>query len=101
MRKPCTYFIIILTALLAACSDARTESASAELTRAEEAFSESDYASAMNIAASALDLPQPDSIVCARLYDIIARCHRNAGNAEAELSYAQQAAEWAPNDSLV
>ncbi|MDE5793907.1 MAG: hypothetical protein K2I08_04230 [Muribaculaceae bacterium] len=101
MRKPCTYFIIILTALLAACSDARTESASAELIRAEEAFSESDYASAMNIAAAALDLPQPDSIVCARLYDIITRCHRNAGNAEAELSYAQQAAEWAPNDSLV
>lgn len=101
MKKPCTYFIIILTALLAACSDAGSESASAELTRAEKAFSESDYASAMNIAASALDLPQPDSIVCARLYDIIARCHRIAGNAESELSYAQQAAEWAPNDSLV
>lgn len=101
MKKLCTYFIIILTALLAACSDAGSESASAELTRAEKAFSESDYASAMNIAASALDLPQPDSIVCARLYDIIARCHRSAGNAESELSYAQQAAEWAPNDSLV
>lgn len=101
MKKPCTYFIIILIALLAACSDVGSESASAELTRAEKAFSESDYASAMNISASALDLPQPDSIVCARLYDIIARCHRIAGNAESELSYAQQAAEWAPNDSLV
>ena len=101
MKKPCTYILIILTALLAACSDARPESASTELTRAEEAFSESDYASAMNIAASALDLPQPDSIVCARLYDIIARCHRSARNPQAELSYAQQAAEWAPNDSLV
>ncbi|MDE7345350.1 MAG: hypothetical protein K2N48_01255 [Muribaculaceae bacterium] len=101
MKKPSTYIIIILTALMAACSYPRSESASAELTRAEEAFYESDYASAMNIAASALDLPQTDSIVFARLYDIIARCHRSAGNPQAELSYAQQAAEWAPNDSLV
>ena len=101
MKKPCTYIIIILTALLSACSNARSESASTELARAEDAFSESDYASAMNIAASALDLPQTDSTVCARLYDIIAKCHRNAGNHTAELSYAQQAAEWAPNDSLV
>ncbi|MDE5881893.1 MAG: hypothetical protein K2H60_09200 [Muribaculaceae bacterium] len=101
MKKPCTYILIILTALLATCSDARSESASTELTRAEEAFSESDYASAMNIAASALDFPQTDSTVFARLYDIIARCHRCAGNTQAELSYAQQAAEFAPNDSLV
>ncbi|MDE6380898.1 MAG: hypothetical protein K2L11_10525 [Muribaculaceae bacterium] len=101
MKKPCTYILIILTALLAACSDHRSESASTELTQAEEAFSESDYASAMNIAASALDFPQTDSIVFARLYDIIARCHRSAGNHQAELSYAQQAAELAPNDSLV
>ncbi|MDE5850850.1 MAG: hypothetical protein K2H38_11965 [Muribaculaceae bacterium] len=101
MKKPCTYILIILTALLAACSDSRSESASTELTRAEKAFSESDYASAMNIAASALDFPQTDSTVFARLYDIIARCHRNAGNPQAELSYAQQAAEWAPNDSMV
>ncbi|MDE6552182.1 MAG: hypothetical protein K2K98_04385 [Muribaculaceae bacterium] len=101
MKKPCTYILIILTALLAACSDSRSESASTELTRAEKAFSESDYASAMNIAASALDFPQTDSTVFARLYDIIARCHRCAGNPQAELSYAQQAAEWAPNDSMV
>ena len=101
MKKPCTYILIILTALLASCSDPGSESALTELTRAEEAFSESDYASAMNIAASALDLPQTDSIVCARLYEIIAKCHRSADNAEAELAYAQQAAEWAPNDSLV
>lgn len=101
MKQSGTYIIIILTVLLAACSDARHESASSELTRAEEAFSESDYSSAMNIAASALDLPQPDSTVCARLYDIIARCHRCAGNSAAELSYAQEAAKWAPNDSLV
>ena len=101
METSRTYIIIILTAVLAACSDALPESVSTELTRAEEAFSESDYASAMNIAASALDLPQTDSTVCARLYNIIARCHRYAGNAESELSYAQQAAEWAPNDSLV
>lgn len=102
MNSPCTYIVImILTALLAACSDVGSKSASSELARAEEAFSQSDFASAMNIAASALDLPQTDSIVCARLYDIIAGCHRSAGNAEAELSYALQAAEWAPNDSLV
>ncbi|MDE6696525.1 MAG: hypothetical protein K2K25_06565 [Muribaculaceae bacterium] len=101
MRKPCTYMMIVLAVLLAACSNGRSESPSTELTRAEDAFSEMDYASAMNIAASALDLPQRDSIVCARLYGIIARCHRSAGNSTAELSYAQQAAEWAPNDSIV
>ena len=61
METSRTYIIIILTAVLAACSDALPESVSTELTRAEEAFSESDYASAMNIAASALDLPQTDS----------------------------------------
>lgn len=101
MKKPCAYIIIILAALLAACSDSGSESVSTELTRAEEALSESDYALAMNIAASALDLPQTDSTVCARLYDIIAMGHRSAGNSAAELSFAQQAAEWAPNDSLV
>lgn len=55
----------------------------------------------MNIAASALDLSQPDSTVCARLYDVIAKCHRRAGNTASELSFAQMAAEWAPDDSIV
>ncbi len=101
MQHLCTYIMIILTAALTACSDAQHGTASAELARAEEAYDEADYASAMNIAASALDLPQPDSTVCARLYDVITKCHRRAGNSASELSYARQAAEWAPDDSLV
>ena len=101
MKQFRTYIMIILAAVVTACSDARPDSASLELARAEEAYSESDYASAMNIAASALDLPQSDSTVCARLYDVIARCHRQAGNRVSELAYAQQAAESAPGDSVV
>ncbi len=100
MKKFRAYIMIILTAVMVACSDVGPQSASTELKRAEEAYSESDYASAMNIAASALDLPQTDSIVSARLYDIIARCHRSAGNSAAELSFARQAVEFAPSDSL-
>ncbi|MDE6395532.1 MAG: hypothetical protein K2K77_09330, partial [Duncaniella sp.] len=93
--------MIVLTAVLTACSDSRADSASSGLVRAEEAFAETDYASAMNIAASALDLPQVDSTVCARLYGVIAKCHRAAGNHASELAYARQAAEWAPDDSIV